>query len=310
MTASKPWSQYWSQGHKTSFGNTFNDCYEGIIKSEWRKVFMNMKPEDSVLDLCTGNASLIRLAKQESVCFSAISFTGVDYADVVVDQQFLNLANVKLLFNQNIEQLSFRDNTFDFVISNFGIEYSCLTKSLSEAARVLKDGGRIDFFCHHIESKIIQSSQTELLMLTDIYKNNGAIGCLKKLITSLEKKVGSTSADDSEHWRLKLNECLALLVDKFGATFHQGDFITFLKFVLKPTTKEKMNIFKIFNEEMIDYKMRLNEMVNAAITLSKIEDIMLTLTSLGFIDIVQAPILSEGECIAYKIEAIKKSIIN
>ena len=310
MTASKPWSQYWSQGHKTSFGNTFNDCYEGIIKSEWCKIFVSMKQADSVLDLCTGNASLIRLAKQELDCFSAISFTGVDYANVVVDQQFLNLANVELLFNQNIEQLPFSSNTFDFVISNFGIEYSNLSKSLSEAARVLKDGGRIEFFCHHIESKIIQTSQTELLMLTDIRKNLGAIDCLKKLITSLDTKVVSTNTDDSEHWRLKLNECLGLLVDKYGATFHQGDFISFLKYVLKPTTKEKMSAFKVFIEEMNDYKMRLNEMVNAAITPSKIEDIILTLTRLGFTDMIRAPILSEGECIAYKIEAIKKCIIN
>lgn len=310
MTVSKSWSQYWSQGHKTSFGNTFNDCYEGVIKDEWRKVFIKLDQPYSILDLCTGNASLIRVAEKEMTNFSAMTFTGIDYAKVLVDEKFLKLENVELFFNRNIEKLPFSSDAFDVVISNFGIEYSCLSKSVSEVARVLKNGGRIEFICHHIESKIIQSSQNELLMLNDMNKKNGAIYCLKKLIISLEKKGESTIIDDSEFWRLKLNESLALLVDKFGDAFYQGDFISFLKFVLKPTTKAKMNAFKVFNEEMIDYKMRLKDMVEAALTPSKLENFISIITDLNFKILIQEPILAEGECIAFKIEAIKNSNLN
>ena len=305
MTSSKPWSQYWSQGHKTSFGNTFEDCYEGIIKSEWYKVFDKMEQGDAVLDLCTGNASLIRLAEQGLDNFSTMAFTGVDYAEVSADQKLANLANVSLVFNQNIEQLPFYENTFNAIISNFGIEYSDLSVSLPEASRVLKTGGTIDFLCHHVGSDIIQRSQRELLMLKAMHQNQGVVDKLENLIIALENQGDGHNANESETWRLELNQGLAELAEKFTTTFYQGDFISFLKFVLKPTTQEKLNAFGAFSKEMQDYQMRLNAMVNAAITPEKSDDVKRILLSLGFNDITQAPILSDDGCIAYKISAIK-----
>ena len=85
MNSSQHWTQYWEQGSTTSFGDTFKDGYDGVLEAEWREVFTALKPKDCVLDLCTGNASLIRMADKLLSHFNEINFTGVDYADVVKD---------------------------------------------------------------------------------------------------------------------------------------------------------------------------------------------------------------------------------
>ena len=253
MLTSNSWSQYWLEGHKTSFGESFIDCYDGIIKTEWDKVFKQLQSTMSVLDLCTGNASLLRLAKQSMSNFDQVLFTGVDYADIKIDDCFSTLENVKLQFNVNIEKLPFEAKSFDYVISNFGVEYSSLSESLKEVGRVLKVGGVIQFICHHTESNLIKSSQKELEFLNEIHTDNGAVFCLEKLVLALDEENKCSDALNSEYWRLALNKSLQKVADRHSLTLQQSDFLSFLKYILKPSVKEKLNMLDRFKKDMLSY---------------------------------------------------------
>ena len=78
-------------------------------------------------------------------------------------------------FLASAEKLPFKDNTFDFYVISFGIRnVSNFDKSLHEAMRVLKKGGR--FFC-------LEFSKVENELLKIIYKN------YSNLIPTIGKKI-------------------------------------------------------------------------------------------------------------------------
>ena len=234
------WSQYWEQGHQTSFGNFFKAGYQGIIKSHWEKIFKSVVNASSVLDLCTGNASLLRLAEGVMNDFSSHSFTGVDYAKISVNDSFEELANVTLLFDTNIEYLPLPDESYDLIISNFGLEYSIFNQSLIEVSRLLKPEGRVEFICHHHDSIIVQANNKELAMLNVILSPGNALDCLFGLLESL-----ASDKLDAESWRHKLNTQLTELNNTFVNEFQPSEFVRFLKFVLKPNVQDKLSKFNI-----------------------------------------------------------------
>ena len=59
---SKYWSQYWSEGKLTSFGESKADNYPGAIKDSWLSFFKEVGKDDRVLDIGTGNGYERRLS--------------------------------------------------------------------------------------------------------------------------------------------------------------------------------------------------------------------------------------------------------
>jgi ubiquinone/menaquinone biosynthesis C-methylase UbiE len=283
MNSRNDWSAYWSQGHKTSFGNEFRHCYEGRIQEAWKAVFKSIKSKSNVLDLCTGNAALLRLAEQDMDNFSAVNFTGVDYANVTASDKFTQLNNIELLFNVDIEQLPLENNTYDVVISNYGIEYSDLSKSLAEVSRVMSDKGYAIFTCHFYDSVLIKNNRQELMMINAMLEKNGVLETMQGLIDALNNKnIYSTipsgkeylqAVEEAEHYRHRLNEQLDVTANNFSQAFHQSNFLGFLKYLLSPKTENKKHELKLFKEGMSSHQGRLSEMVNAALTKEQIEQL-------------------------------------
>ena len=268
MKDKKYWSQYWEQGHQTSFGTFFKTGYQGVIKSHWEQVFKSLTKTSSVLDLCTGNASLLRLASGVMSDFSSHYFTGVDYAKVSLNDSFEQLANVTLLFDTNIESLPLPEKSFDLIVSNFGVEYSNFNLSLMEASRLLKPEGRVEFLCHHHKSIIVLANNKELAMLNEMISSGNALDCLFGLLKSL---AGNKRL--AEHWRHKLNAQLTDLNSVFVKEFQQSDFLKFLRFVLKPSVEDKLDKFNLFKEDVLGHRNRLNTLNQAALNKLDIENL-------------------------------------
>ncbi|RHW75622.1 class I SAM-dependent methyltransferase [Colwellia sp. RSH04] len=279
MSEKNNWSHYWAQGHKTSFGDSFKDCYEGILKKEWLDVFSNLDNGDNVLDLCTGNGSLPRLAQGNLENFSKINFYGVDYAVMKKEDPFIALDNIKFTFDCNIESLPYADGEMDYIISNYGVEYSNLHKSIPEVSRVMKKSGRAVFICHCNSSRIYKENQTELTLLTFLLKQGGLIDVLGALIELLElKKMTSNEgallrlSHEAEHYRNTLNSKLADALNEFGVSFHQSDFVHFMKYIMNKSISEKGDKFFAYREETVSHKSRLYALCSAAIKIEGLQD--------------------------------------
>ncbi|TPH19159.1 class I SAM-dependent methyltransferase [Litorilituus lipolyticus] len=312
MSENKDWSQYWSQGHKTSFGSSFKGCYEGVLKQSWLKVFSTFNDGDKVLDLCTGNGSLPRLAYESMSNFSEINFSGVDYATVDSDDTFLKLSNVDFKFDCNIEELPFDSLQFDYVISNYGIEYSNLEKSLTEVSRVLKPLGKATFVCHVNSSRIFLENANELTLLTYLLKSDGLINCLDSLVTALDEKAVTqdTAAINeismsAEQYRNELNKQLSDALDEFGIDFHQSDFVSFLKFLLNKNTENKKDKLALYKQEAVSHQVRLKALCKAALNYEALPKTIDLFNSVGLEIHNHEMISDESGIVAIQIWALK-----
>jgi len=297
-TTSDVWSKYWQQGYKTSFGSMFSDNYEGVIAEHWQRMFVDYSQGSTVLDLCTGNASLIYLAKDKCPSFTDIKWVGVDYATIQVKEDFNNIDNVDLLEQVDIEDLTALSQNFEHVISNFGLEYSDLEKSIPSLSKVIKKNGHLALMCHLSTSVLIKNSAAELLALEQILNIDGVMEQLKLMLVHKAKE-----NSDAEKYRAKLNEQLASLYDEYGNLGIVTDFISFLKYVLSAKLPNKVEQLNDYKSELVAYQTRLSCMCDAALNEEKKSRLKELLTLNGFVNIAGENIYKGSDILGYCISA-------
>ena len=104
-------------------------------------------------------------------CLGAKKVTAVDFGTIglsIAKKNYKNVKNLKFK-NENVLDLSFKDNTFDVVISNGVIHHTTnLKKGIKEIVRVCKPGGKIWLY---------------------LYSTGGVFWYSKKLMNKLMKKI-------------------------------------------------------------------------------------------------------------------------
>lgn len=70
---------------------------------------------------------------------------------------------MRFLAGTPAEQLPLADGSFDAVVSQYGIEYSDMERSVPEAVRVLAPGGRLRFACHAAEGSVAADTGRAIL---------------------------------------------------------------------------------------------------------------------------------------------------
>ncbi|WP_169334648.1 class I SAM-dependent methyltransferase [Kangiella aquimarina] len=180
------WTSYWEKGilnscgYDTEFGN-----YQGSILQFWNGKIQSLDSL-SLLDLCTGNGGLISLLLDNKDITDAEKIVGVDIAGINPKwiESFPSTIREKVEFipNINIANLPIKDNTFDIITSQFGLEYSDLSESLKEASRVLKPGGKIYSVVHNSDSIIVKNSHEEITHINWLLSNKGIRDSSGKLL--------------------------------------------------------------------------------------------------------------------------------
>ena len=168
--------QQYLQNKKGLVQNVFNRVYSKYdlmndfmslgIHRIWKKNLVNMMnptPNKKLIDVACGTGDIAKLFLDNTNINSKV--TCVD-----PNKGMINKGKEKIIKYKNIkwivapaEKLPIPDNSFDFYTISFGLRNTKnLNKTLSEALRVLKPGGR--FFC--LEFSKIQNSNLDF-----IYKN-------------------------------------------------------------------------------------------------------------------------------------------
>tara|TARA_Y100000590_G_C15171623_1_gene807604 strand:- start:19 stop:648 length:630 start_codon:yes stop_codon:yes gene_type:complete len=183
-----------------------NDFMSFGIHRIWKKNLMNwMSPSNgkNMIDVACGTGDLAKLF---------LDLTNIDGRISCIDpnEGMINKGKDKLRKYKNInwiigsaEKIPFKENSFDYYTISFGLRNTKnLNKSISEAYRVLKPGGR--YFC--LEFSKIQNLNLEL-----IYKN------YSKIIP----KVGKLVVGQKEPYEYLINS-----IDKF---VNQDELIDLMK---------------------------------------------------------------------------------
>lgn len=159
------WDDYWQN---TKALNSFAEGeqgsgYNGAIAEFWHQQFTALPANARILDLACGNGALAVLALQFNKDFQLY---GSDAAQIKPLQQFSErdnaypfLQRISFFPSMPSEQLSFADQSFDAVYSQFGFEYGDTEQSLLQILRVLKPGGRFTALIHHSASFITKDCQ-------------------------------------------------------------------------------------------------------------------------------------------------------
>jgi len=255
------WSKYWKDAHINCFGDE-KENYSGTLKSNWYDFFHKIQPNNSILDLCCGNGSLESLFKEynESL-YKSTKIVGVDYADLLIPEDIKADKNVSFKIGTNIEKLPFEDNSFDVLISNFGVEYSNLEDSISEMIRVLKPLGRVQFISHVKESRLIAKSNEIQHMLDEFLSESSLFHTFQLLVKNLIVE----DKNSSEHYRNLLNEWLNIFVNKYGEIFLEFGFIDFIRHILSNLNPKALEAMSLYEKDIILYNQRLVAMVSSAV---------------------------------------------
>ena len=142
----------------------------------WKKnlvSWINPKKSDKIIDVASGTGDIAKLCSKNTN--NSCEIVCVEPNEKMLQQgknKLRNFNNIRWKMS-SAEYLPFEDETFDYYTISFGIRnVSNFDKSLNEAYRVLKNGGR--FFC-------LEFSKVENEILKIIYEN------YSKLIPSVGK---------------------------------------------------------------------------------------------------------------------------
>ncbi len=144
----------------------------------WKKnlvSWVNPQKNNKILDVASGTGDIARLCSESSDNLCEVKCVEPNEKMLLNGKKKLNKYKNLEWIQAPAEKLPFKNNHFDYYIISFGIRnVSNLNKSLDEAFRVLKNGGR--FFC-------LEFSKVENEILRKIYMN------YSKIIPSIGKFV-------------------------------------------------------------------------------------------------------------------------
>nr|WP_238346299.1 class I SAM-dependent methyltransferase [Luteimonas saliphila] len=164
-TRHRVWSTHWRRGPLHSLSGSFARNYEGSIRQFWTAAFSPLESAHRILDVGTGNGPLPALLCELGLA-DMPRVDAIDSADI--DPAWLASAPARcrdaLRFHPRtpVERLPFADDTFDLVVSQYGLEYAEPERAIPEVARVLKPSGSVALIVHHAGSRLADVAREEI----------------------------------------------------------------------------------------------------------------------------------------------------
>ena len=292
MNSNEHWSNYWSQGAITSLSNDFKDNYEGAYRDFWKGSLIEVPEGFNALDIGCGNGAL-GLLFSELLPNKIGKVTGCDLAEVKLPQNKLN-NNVEVFLDShvNCEKLPYMPDSFDIVVSQYGIEYSCFDLSLREVFRVLRKGGKGIFFMHFESSIICQQAENTLKFIDKMNQLN-VIPTVEEFCISLGELKDRNSLQllkgnkESEIARGKLNKSLNSLMEFDKEEFHLLALPNVIKALrteyLFIKVKDKLVLINDYSNSLSQQYTRLQDLKEAAIKELRLPNLLSFCEGLGFI---------------------------
>lgn len=157
------WDQYWKDGRLASCGGEGGANYQPAIAEGWRHFFGTLFEGARVLDVCTGNGAVARLAAEAARARNlGVVIEAVDSA--AIHPVGLGPSAGMIHFSPRIraEDLPFPDASFDVIVGQYGIEYTDVERTLAELRRVSRQTVDVRFVTHAAGSVVVHEAKRQL----------------------------------------------------------------------------------------------------------------------------------------------------
>lgn len=155
--AAREWTAYWAREGES--GEVFVDA-EGnkhpALTRFWRDVFAGLASRAAVLDVASGAGSIYA----DLPAGHGHELHATDLSARALDRLRERLDAVHAVVC-SADRLPYPDARFDLVVSQFGAEYAG-RGAIREAARTVRDGGRLVMLCHYRDGYIDRRNAAEL----------------------------------------------------------------------------------------------------------------------------------------------------
>lgn len=164
------WTAYWQTGVLTSLPNDFKENYDGELAAFWARQIDGKQTSLDVLDVCTGNGAVAILFKELAADQGVtVNMTAVDASHM--DPQVLikhhpgkanTINDITFIGDTMVEELEQSMNqTFDLIISQYGLEYCDTALAAPVIAGLLNESGRLVFVSHAADTAILSYMREE-----------------------------------------------------------------------------------------------------------------------------------------------------
>jgi SAM-dependent methyltransferase len=307
------WGRLWKQGAAHSFGGAdgVDDWRHSPLAEFWTRELPRKGPAH-VLDLCTGNGvllqTLVNLTDADDV-----TGVGVDLATVaplwLQRASEPELRRVTIFGATNIEALPFAGSSFDWVVSQFGVEYAELGTALLEAYRVLKAGGRFVGLIHHPSARPVILAQEEICHIEWLL-SQGLLDRTARMCNAMEllrSPAGASRLDNEPQWqpiRHEFDAAYAALGDRISlSTF--PDFLADTQSIISEVLRSAVSIgsevavtrLRQFECDAVASRVRLIQMVSSAKTENQLRGALAALPG-GVFEATVEPIVTNDVLMA------------
>ena len=310
-----PWSVFWRQGHSTTFGDWYKQGYDGAV-AEWWQAALTQAPENAtVIELGCGNCSLLPAMVKAG---SGGKYIGVDVARVspsAVAEQGLAESGVEVILHSETpaEEVPEADAMADLLASVFGIEYSGLDRSVPEAARLLKPGGRFCALLHHDESIVTTMSKRAISEFNEGDMKT-AIEALSVISSERDRLVDLSALKNSqkaEMGRGNINELAQKYLSDTNpktANATMFEFMTqalkFFKMMGAGSAERNAFIESLETEHRASHE-RFQQMVSVAFDAEGIDELRGKFVQAGFTNVTVEVVHTGDNILAWSLEAEK-----
>lgn len=179
------WTAYWASGALHSCVGSFRGIYEGAIQSFWRSAWIqHIRPGDRILDLGCGNGPLALLLLNEAPDWG--SYLGIDLAAISPgwhsQMKASNLERIQFRGRTSMTQTEQPSGSFDWLVSQFGVEYADPTAWVPEVSRVLSDTPNLVLFLHHAQSRLVMAAREEVAHADWLFSEGGLMTIASTMI--------------------------------------------------------------------------------------------------------------------------------
>jgi ubiquinone/menaquinone biosynthesis C-methylase UbiE len=322
MGKSAAWDRYWRADRIAScMDGAGQSNYDDRVAAGWRAFFRTLPAGSRILDLCTGNGAVAVIAAEVSAVHEkSFAITGVDLAAIdpkrFVSRYGVIAREIRFVPRSNCESLDFVDSSFDAIVSQYGVEYSDLDKTLPEAVRVLAPGARLRLFMHAKEGTVVAETKKAIAdadyLLDKVKLCDKAASCFRT-VHAVES--GSPDADEA-----KADRCFTAFRSSLENTTNY----------LRKATDEAMvrNSVAVLlhayenrrhcppealvakaeevKEEILAHRSRQRALVYAAVNAARMAKLTAALIALGMVDMGWSEARPGAEFLGYVLEGEKR----